>query len=210
MEEILFSTEKQSQLVKVQDDRLRDQLTGIESHLDSIKQQLIINPPVKVFNRPSTSPRAVGFFSNDVTEYKYANSFIPARPVPEPMYELMRLVNHMLGTSFNGVLVNWYRDGNDHIGMHSDNEKELDPNTGQVAMVAFGALRELKFEQQQAPFTTHKVVLEPGFLYSMRGKSFQHEFKHGIMKRTKIKQERISFTFRCHVAGVTGKKRKRV
>ena len=43
---------------------------------------------------------------------------------------------------FNGILVNDYRDGNDNIGAHSDNEKGL--NQGLILAISLGSSRKFR------------------------------------------------------------------
>ncbi len=203
--QVLLSTQ-QSQLVQYDDDELTSLLRRVEDQLPEIKEQLIHDPEFKMGTKKCVSHRAVGFFSDEVKEYNYSNTHTQANPITKPLADLMHSVNAKLQTSFNGVLVNWYRDGRDSIGMHHDKELEVDP-TGKVAMVCFGAKRELKFrpyvpKAAKATKTTKKtkttkILTEPGYLYCMEGQ-FQQEFKHGIDADPTVTEERLSVTFRCH------------
>jgi alkylated DNA repair dioxygenase AlkB len=96
-------------------------------------------------------------------------------------------------TTFNSVLCNFYHDGNDGMGWHADNEKEL----GQepiIASVSFGAERSFAFKHR---LTKQRVdiQLENGSILIMRGQC-QHAWLHSLPKTTKVKEPRINLTFR--------------
>jgi alkylated DNA repair dioxygenase AlkB len=110
--------------------------------------------------------------------------------------ELLNIVNDYLGTNFNGILVNHYVDGTKIVGSHGDNEDGLDKNNKMVAALSYGAIR--KFRIRENPNT---IILDipttPCSLIVMDGE-FQSEFKHEIPPEKRIKEDRISLTFRSH------------
>ncbi len=91
------------------------------------------------------------------------------------------------------LLINWYRDGNDYIGMHSDDEKQMKAETP-VATVSLGTQRDFFLVEKK---TKKKQVfkLENNSVFVMGG-TCQKTHKHGLPKRKKIKTYRISLTFR--------------
>jgi alkylated DNA repair dioxygenase AlkB len=207
--EVLLSTET-AQLLRYEDLHLQHLMDRVEAQVADLKAQLVHDPSFTIGKMRCVSHRAVGFFSDEVKEYNYSNTHTPALPMTDPLRAVLEQVNAKLGTRFNGVLVNWYRDGRDSIGMHSDKELELDPS-GQVAMFCVGAERVMKFQRRDVSATTdeppaakrrrletiHRIVTQPRYLYCMTG-TFQKEFKHGIDPDKTVTQERLSFTFRCH------------
>lgn len=85
-----------------------------------------------------------------------------------------------------------------NIGAHSDNEAGLDKNNKMVVGLSYGpGIRTFRIRDKE----TNKIVLnykqEPGTLLCMCGE-FQTYYTHEIPKELKIKEERISLTFRCH------------
>lgn len=48
-----------------------------------------------------------------------------AEPLPDFLLEFMEIINRSLNTKFNGMLINYYRDGSDSTGSHADNEHGL-------------------------------------------------------------------------------------
>jgi alkylated DNA repair dioxygenase AlkB len=50
-------------------------------------------------------------------------------------------IEKVASVQFNSVLMNWYRDGDDYLNWHADDEKELGVNPA-IASVNFGATRD--------------------------------------------------------------------
>lgn len=126
---------------------------------------------------------------------------MPAFPLSSAplLQHLLPGVNQSLGTHFNGILVNHYINGEKYIGAHSDDERGLDKGgRNMVAGIAFGAIRKFRIRNKQ----TKAIVLDyphtPGTLIVMEG-DFQKEFTHEIPIEKKVKEERISVTFRHHI-----------
>lgn len=100
---------------------------------------------------------------------------------------------------FNSTLINYYRDGNDYIRYHKDDEKVFGYNPT-IAMLTFGCPRELKFKwtSAKAPHENDKSYrVEPGTLFLMAG-AVQKCYWHGVERDSSIKESRFSLTFREH------------
>ena len=110
------------------------------------------------------------------------------------MGQLADQVSELANFSYNGVLVNGYRDGQDSMGWHRDNEPEID--TASIASLSLGATRTFKIRHR----TTKEVVnveLAHGDLLVMEHLQTLHE--HSVPKRAKVAAPRMNFTFRCLV-----------
>jgi len=107
--------------------------------------------------------------------------------------EVKREVEAVAGTPFNSVLLNFYRDGRDSIGFHTDAEPELGDNPA-VVTVSFDAVREFVLKHKKAKETL-KYRLGHGSLMVMAGAS-QHHWLHALPKTDDAVGERISLTFR--------------
>jgi alkylated DNA repair dioxygenase AlkB len=92
------------------------------------------------------------------------------------------------------VLLNLYRDGNDSVGWHSDDEPELGQNPV-IASVTFGAARNFQFKHKTTPDLRAAIELTHGSLLLMAGAT-QHHWKHQIPKTKKVLGARINLTFR--------------
>lgn len=95
--------------------------------------------------------------------------------------------------AFNSVLANLYRDGQDSMGCHSDDEKELGPNP-LIASLSFGDSRLLRFKHRESGRKLD-IELNHGDLLVMAG-TLQHHWRHELPKTRKIKRPRINLTFR--------------
>ncbi len=146
--------------------------------------------------------RSIVFYSDiNRVGYKYTGQTTKTQPIPPFLQKVLNRVNRKMGTNFNGILVNRYEDGSEKIGAHSDNESELSAN--KVVGISLGATRKVRFRgittsgknAIRGNFTDHP--LDHGSLYTMEG-SFQQEFTHEVPVDTKIKNVRISLTFRQH------------
>jgi alkylated DNA repair dioxygenase AlkB len=129
-------------------------------------------------------------------------------------------VNHVFNTEinekFNGChhpkinssLINYYRDGNDYIKYHKDDEKVFG-NNPTVVMLTFGSERDLKFKRNNYN-TNYKydnftndhelnksITIKEGSLFMMMG-GVQKYYWHGVERNTEIKTPRYSLTFREH------------
>ena len=106
---------------------------------------------------------------------------------------LRETVEAVSGRRFNSVLLNYYRDGRDSMGMHSDNEPELGPNPA-IASVSFGATRTFVLQHKTSKERI-RIALTDGSLLLMAG-SLQHHWVHGINKISRIIGPRVNLTFR--------------
>ena len=164
--------------------------------------ELEIKPEIKVYGKVCHQQRDVGFFSDESSGYIYSKQKTKSRPMTKEMKELMEKVNEYLGTKFNGILVNKYNNGNEYLSAHSDSEVGLDRD-GIVAGISYGAVRKFRIREKK----TKKIVLdydhEPCSLIVMDNKTeerlFQETYTHEIPIQKKVKESRISLTFRTHV-----------
>lgn len=168
----------------------------LEQCISEMIPQLEERPEIIVFKKICKQQRHVGFFSNDSAGYRYSNKLMPSQPLSANLIELISTINNMLGTKFNGMLVNKYVDGNDYIGAHSDSEIGLDPVGGVVAL-SFGAERTFRIRGKHDKKIVHEELTTSCSILQMGG-NFQKLFTHEIPIQKKIKGERISITFRKH------------
>ena len=95
---------------------------------------------------------------------------------------------------FNSVLCNFYRNGSDSMGYHSDNERELGQNP-LIASVNFGESRRFLLRRKDDTTKKHELILSHGSLLIMGG-AMQHHWQHAVPKEPKRTQPRINLTFR--------------
>jgi alkylated DNA repair dioxygenase AlkB len=125
--------------------------------------------------------------------YSYSGMTLEPQPFTPLQLEIKQAVEQASGCRFNSVLLNYYRDGQDSMGFHSDDEKELGRNPA-IASVSFGAPRTFILKHKRLPKTV-KLALGDGSLLVMAG-ALQHNWRHGINKEKSARAPRVNLTFR--------------
>jgi hypothetical protein len=150
---------------------------------------------IVVFGKKHLEPRLTAWHANQGTHYAYSNKILQPKDWSAELIELKTKIEEILpGKSFNSVLLNLYRDGNDKMGWHSDNEKELGPNPC-IASLSFGATRYFDLKHKQDKTKRFRFELSSGMLLIMLG-SLQDYWLHQIPQQKKVKEPRINLTFR--------------
>jgi len=153
---------------------------------------------ITLFGKSILEPRLVAFYGDKDVNYKYSGSLRTALPWNDDLLGIQQSISPLLEedySPFNSALLNFYRDGRDHMGWHSDNEIELGKNP-LIFSLNLGATRKMSFRcQKQKSQSVHDIMLEHGSLLIMKG-AIQHEFQHCIRKTTKVFDPRINITFR--------------
>ena len=130
--------------------------------------------------------------------YHFSGKNHEAIPVDDPYLKaLMNWVRADSGLDYNGMLVNWYKDGNHYIGPHSDDEKSLIKGAP-IYSFSFGAERDFVITSKNKDLGYRKVISMPnGSLIKMCG-DMQKYFKHEVPKRalSVCSTPRINITFR--------------
>lgn len=150
---------------------------------------------IKMFGKVYDEPRLTAWYGDEGVRYKYSG--IQLEPLPwNPLLNKLRLlVNKAAKTSFNSALLNYYRNGQDSMGYHQDNEPELGKNPT-IASLTFGAERTFQMKHITDPSLKRKdIPLTSGSLLIMAGAT-QHHWKHQIPKTKKPIGPRLNITFR--------------
>jgi len=147
---------------------------------------------IVLYGREVMQPRLIAWAGE--RPYRYSGRSLEPRAFTSELAAIRDRVAAAAGVAFDHVLVNRYRDGNDSMGMHADDEPELGPDPV-VAALSLGATRRFVIQpRRKRDGGRHVVLLEHGSLVIMGG-SFQHRLRHGI-PRAAAAGERISLTFR--------------
>ena len=153
------------------------------------------HPKIIVYGNVCHQRRNVGMFSDDSDGYTYSGQKAKSSPLTENMKNMLTLVNKKFNLKFNGILVNEYLTGEDYIGAHSDDETDLSNNI--VVAISWGHERKFRIRNKKTRKIECDINTVPYHYIVMEG-DFQKEFTHEIPIQKKIKEKRISFTFRCH------------
>ena len=146
---------------------------------------------VVVYGKRHLQPRLTAWYGE--AGYTYSGLRLAPMPLTPLLAELRGAVEAATGQRYNSVLLNYYRDGADSMGMHSDDEPELGPRPA-IASLSYGATRTFILRHKQSKRTL-KFALADGSLLLMAGVLQQH-WLHGINKTAKPTGPRLNLTFR--------------
>ena len=164
--------------------------------INDVKDKLLERPEIIIYGKICKQQRSVGFFSDNSCGYNYSNQIMQSTPLTPSLTNLITTINELLGADYNGILINKYSDGNDTIGAHSDSQIGLDP--AGVVSISYGCERIFRIRNKIDKKIVHEELTTHGSILVMGG-DFQKHYTHEIPKQKKIKEERISFTFRKHI-----------
>lgn len=153
---------------------------------------------LRIFGKSYLTPRLTAWYGDTGAAYSYSGLKLSPEPWTPVLIQLRDIIVAATGCSFNSVLLNWYRDGNDSMGWHADDEKELGVNPV-IASLSLGQERDFRFRRKDNHRKVFKVKLANGSLLVMGG-SIQHFWQHALLKSAAIKGERINLTFRMIMA----------
>jgi len=193
----LFSTTSELTAIPVADGELAmlPQLPLAASNAD-VMAQLIADTPwrseiVTVYGKQHPQPRLTAAYGD--APYTYSGLTIHPLPWTPLLLSIKEAVESASSHAFNSVLLNYYRDERDSMGMHSDDERALGRNPV-IASFSLGATRTFILRHKTTKQTI-KLDLPDGCLLIMQG-ALQHHWQHGINKLTKSLGARLNLTFR--------------
>ena len=163
-------------------------------------QQLVTEVPwveqeIVVWGKTHLQPRLMAWYGDEGARYSYSGIELEPLPWSSLLLGIKTRVELATGATFNSVLLNYYRNHRDSMGLHSDDEPEL----GQHPVIASLSLGEQRtFVMKHKRTKSHAPVrlpLDSGSLLLMKGET-QQNWKHGINKQQRSCGARINLTFR--------------
>lgn len=151
------------------------------------------NERVIMFGKEIVTKRKVAFFSDPSISYRYASKTKIGLPWTSTLLIIKNIVESITKESYNACLLNLYHNGEESMGWHSDNEKEIIANSS-IASLSLGANRKFSFKHKVSKETV-SIELEDGSLLEMKG-SIQAHWWHALLKSKKVTAARINLTFR--------------
>jgi alkylated DNA repair dioxygenase AlkB len=148
---------------------------------------------IKLFERWSKIPRLHAWYGEPLTVSEYSGIRMIPKPWLPELLEIKQQCEKKLNSEFNCVLVNWYRDGQDCVGWHSDNEPEYG-DAPTIASVTLGASRDFDMRHNQSK-EKFRITLQQGSLLVMQGRTQRH-WQHCVPRRAQLTEQRINLTFR--------------
>jgi alkylated DNA repair dioxygenase AlkB len=170
-----------------------------EQESDLLLEAFITSTPwqqkvLRIYDKEVVTPRLTAWYADhDVTDYTSLRKS-SANIWTQELIMIKSRVEQLTLTNFNSVLLNYYRDGNDSVAWHSDDEKALGTHPI-IASVSFGQVRNFEVRNKQNHAEKYAIKLEHGSFMVMRG-DLQQNWEHRIAKSNKPLKARINLTFR--------------
>ena len=153
---------------------------------------------VTLFGKTHITTRQIVWMGDSDIDYQYSGHTRQTIPWTDTVFHVkhhieQKLLDLGIDANFNSCLLNYYPSGEDGMGYHADDERELGEQPV-IASLSLGATRKFVFKHKK---TQDKVelYLESGQLIVMHGDT-QSFWKHSITKTKKVTTGRISLTFR--------------
>lgn len=151
-------------------------------------------PELFIHGRYHRTPRLTDWYGDSGARYRYSGKLHEPLPWTPLLDEIRQRIVREVGQPLNAVLLNYYRDGQDSMGWHSDAEPELgrDPL---IASLNLGGSRRFDLRRVGSTRIEHSLTLEHASLLVMRGPT-QHHWQHQVAKTRQACAPRLNLTFR--------------
>ena len=150
---------------------------------------------IQLYGKTHLQPRLIAWYGDSDALYAYSGKQYQPLAWTPLLNDLKVAMEALCAASFNSVLLNFYRDGADSMGLHADDEPELGAEPC-IASLSLGEERTLYFKhKKRKDMKPLNVVLPNASVLRMQGQTQQH-WKHGIRKVSRACGPRINLTFR--------------
>ena len=146
-----------------------------------------------MFGKVVTMRRKVAWVGDPNCTYTYSGVLKHPQAWTPELLLIKKRLEEITETEFNSCLLNFYHDGDDGMGWHSDDEKELDAKAP-IASLSLGAKRKFAFRHRKDK-TTIPLFLENGSALIMSAPT-QAYWQHSLLKTKTSTTPRINLTFR--------------
>ncbi len=167
--------------------QLWEQFIGKQS-ADRYYESLLNNSPWQqrermMYDKVVTEPRLTAWFGPK------------GHPFTNELLEIKFMVEEQSKISFDSVLLNLYRNGNDSVAWHSDTL----PSDGKhkpIASVSFGETRPFQIRHKTNKFIKPLEIPLTHGSFLLMGNTMQEHYEHHVPKTAKLIAPRINLTFR--------------
>lgn len=150
---------------------------------------------ITLFGKTHPQPRLVAWYGDPGTTYTYSGLRHDPMPWTPALQRLRQRMQVVAGCGFNSVLLNYYRDQHDSMGLHSDDEPELGPQPV-IASLSLGESRRIFFKHKtRRDQETFSIELPSASVLIMKGET-QRYWRHGVRKLKRTCGPRVNLTFR--------------
>ena len=149
---------------------------------------------ITLYGKTMRVPRWSSWHAHAQLPYSYSGITHQASDWNKGLLYIKQRIESLSQHQFNSALLNWYRDGEDHISWHSDDEADLgvDPV---VASLSLGQARRFLLRRADNHKEKIELSLRHGSLLIMRGQT-QAYWQHSVPKQKNVPNSRINLTFR--------------
>jgi alkylated DNA repair dioxygenase AlkB len=166
---------------------------------DALRDALLAEIPwerhrIRLFGREVDSPRLSCWIGDTGTEYTYSRMRFEPRAWTPSLAAIRDALATRFSLRFNSVLANLYRNGQDSMGWHSDDEPELGREPV-IASLSLGAPRKFRFRSRETRKVAGSIELAHGSLLVMAGAT-QRLYQHDLPRNARLDDARINLTFR--------------
>jgi alkylated DNA repair dioxygenase AlkB len=144
-----------------------------------------------MYEKETVTPRLHAFYGERALR---ADDTRTPLPWTKELLEMKHKIETYTGITFNGVLLNYYRDEHDSVAWHSDKDTIPGLKT-EIASVSLGQVRNFDFRNKANHRQHYSIALEHGSLLLMKG-DLQRFWEHRIAKSNLPMAGRINLTFR--------------
>lgn len=151
---------------------------------------------VRLFGRVHLIPRLHQWYADPGLSYRWSGLRLQPESWFDELGTLRDRIANAIDVPLNSVLVNLYRDGQDCMGWHADDEPELGEQPV-IASLSLGAERDflLRRSGKSGASPKRNIRLTDGSLLVMAGDT-QRFWQHALPRRRRITEPRINLTFR--------------
>lgn len=166
---------------------------------DSLSTRILWRRPTS--DARGTLPRSAAWLTMEGCHcpYQYAGLAFAPIPMQQWFIDITECVCRFCGIRDrpNSCNANYYGDGSQSVGWHSDNEALFDATNQDVLIVSLslGATRTFEFRPKDNPQQTTRFNLEDGDLCTMEGLCQKHYF-HRVPREHDVSGPRINLTWR--------------
>jgi alkylated DNA repair dioxygenase AlkB len=160
------------------------------------------NREVHLFGRAFKEPRLTAWMAPKGCRYLYSGLIQEPSPWHPWLAQLLPRIEQDTGHRMNSVLANWYRDGQDGVGWHADNEFCFRKNPPVVSL-SLGTPRRFQIRHRRSK-KTYEWLLGNGDLLVMEG-NLQSTHVHQVPRTAKPVGPRLNFTFRPYLIAAARK-----
>ncbi|NPU94509.1 MAG: alpha-ketoglutarate-dependent dioxygenase AlkB [Gammaproteobacteria bacterium] len=149
---------------------------------------------IRIAGKDTPIPRLQAWYGDPGMTYTYSGLKLDPLPWTLTLAAIKQRIEDYSDCHFNSLLANLYRNEQDSVGWHADDEPELGQNPA-IASLSLGDARDFQLKHRTHPEQKLSLPLQHGDLLIMKG-ALQHHWVHQIPKSKTPCQPRINLTFR--------------